>query len=140
MKTCPSHEQLEHFSNGRLSDFDRAAVDAHVQTCSSCRETVSSLTQGEPGTTAWNPTPTPKEKAALPPELVDHPRYRVLELLDVGGMGAVYKAEHRLLERPVVLKAIRQDLLSKPQQVQRFLRQPKLSPPLLHPHLVTLFL
>src|SRR5713226_7481412 len=137
MKTCPSHEQLEQFSNGRLSDFDRSAVDAHVQTCCTCQETLSSLNPGEPSTAAWNPTPTPK--AALPPELVDHPRYRVLELLDVGGMGAVYKAEHRLLERPVVLKAIRQDLLNKPQQVQRFLREAKMSASLLHPNIVTLF-
>jgi urea transport system substrate-binding protein len=71
--------------------------------------------------------------------LVDHPRYRVLELLGTGGMGAVYKAEHRLLGRLVVLKAIRQDLLSNPQQVQRFLREAKLAASLLHPNIVTLF-
>src|SRR5262249_24524814 len=65
-------------------------------------------------------------------------RYKVLELLDVGGMGAVYKAEHRLLERTVVLKIIRQDVLSKPEMVQRFLREAKLAASLTHPNIVTL--
>jgi urea transport system substrate-binding protein len=143
MNACPSHEQLEQFLSGRLSAFDRSAVNAHVQTCVTCQQTVSSLGQGEAGTRVWTPFPTVREEsvqaAALAPELVDHPRYKVLELLDVGGMGAVYKAEHRLLERPVVLKIIRQDVLSKPEQVQRFLREAKLAATLMHPNIVTLY-
>ncbi len=147
MNACPSHEQLEQFLNGRLSDFDRSAVNAHVQTCSSCQETVSTLEKGEAGTRVWHPhpprgtgvTPVPPAEAALPPQLLNHPRYHVLELLDVGGMGAVYKAEHRLLERPVVLKVIRQDVLGKPEQVQRFLREAKIAATLMHPNIVTVY-
>jgi serine/threonine protein kinase len=71
--------------------------------------------------------------------LLDHPRYQVRELLAVGGMGAVYKADHRILERAVVLKIIRQDILSKPAQVQRFLREAKLAASLAHPNVVTLY-
>jgi urea transport system substrate-binding protein len=71
--------------------------------------------------------------------LHDHPRYRVLELLDVGGMGAVYRADHRLLDRGVVLKIIRHDILNKPEQVQRFLREAKLAASLSHPNIVTLY-
>jgi urea transport system substrate-binding protein len=144
MNACPSHEQLEQFRNGRLSDFDRSAVHAHVQTCAVCQQTVFTLVgSGEPGTTVWNRLPTDaaqaQEAAALPAELLNHPRYHVLELLDVGGMGAVFKAEHRLLERTVVLKVIRQDILNKPEQVQRFLREAKLAAALTHPNIVTLY-
>jgi urea transport system substrate-binding protein len=142
MNACPSHQQLEQFLNGRLSDFDRSAVNAHVQTCSSCQQTVTTLS-GDPPTRAWNPNQTDIEQtekaAALPPQLLDHSRYKVLELLDVGGMGAVYKAEHRLLERLVVLKVIRQDVLNKPEQVQRFLREAKLAATLMHPNIVTVY-
>ena len=53
--------------------------------------------------------PVPAAPSGLPPELIDHPRYRVLRLLGAGGMGAVYLAEHRVMERPVALKVIRAD-------------------------------
>ncbi len=143
MNACPSRQQLEQFLNGHLSDFDRSAVNGHVQTCVACQQTVSNLGSSDPGTRVWNSIPedaaSTTQAAILPPQLLDHPRYHVLELLDVGGMGAVYKAEHRLLERMVVLKIIRQDILSKPEQVQRFLREAKLAASLAHPNIVTLY-
>jgi urea transport system substrate-binding protein len=143
MNACPSHYQLEQFVSGRLSDFDRSAVDTHVQACSACKQRVSTLGGRDSGTGVWNPQGAtrvdPADVAALPPALLNHPRYHVLQLLDVGGMGALYKAEHRLLERLVVLKIIRQDVLSKPEQVQRFLREAKLAAALAHPNIVTLY-
>jgi len=142
MNACPSPEQLEQFVAGRLSDFDRSAVDSHVQTCINCHETLTNIKRGDSGTIAVQMpadalgigTPPP-----LPVELANHPRYRVVALLDVGGMGAVYKGEHRLLERPVVLKAIRPDYLGNPELVERFLREARLAASLMHPHIVTLF-
>jgi urea ABC transporter urea binding protein len=142
MNACPSDQQLEQFLSGSLSDFDRSAVDAHVQTCFSCQQKVSTLGRGDMGTQAWSPPPIDgagAAAAALPPALLNHPRYHVLQLLEVGGMGAVYKAEHRLLERTVVVKVIRQDLLNKPDQVQRFLREAKLAAALSHPNIVALY-
>lgn len=143
MNACPTHDQLERFLNGRLSDFDRSAVQSHVQTCFACQQTVSGLGSDDPATRVWKPNleerESSKEAAALPPELLNHPRYHVRELLDVGGMGAVYKADHRLLERAVVLKLIRQDILSQPEQVQRFLREAKIAASLSHPNIVSLY-
>ena len=140
---CPTLEQLEQLRDGKLSDFDRSAVDAHVQACAACRQTVSNLSKGDEASTVFNllaPGAAPAHAvAALPAELLNHPRYHVQELLEVGGMGAVYKAEHRLLERTVVLKVIRQDVLNKPEQVQRFLREAKLAAGLTHPNIVTLY-
>jgi urea transport system substrate-binding protein len=146
---CPTLRQLEHLRDGKLSDFDRSAVDSHVRTCPACQQSVSSLGLADTAATVLSGNPRlgePAEQAelavsvaALPAELNNHPRYRVLELLAVGGMGAVYKAEHRLLERAVVLKIIRQDVLKKQEQVQRFLREAKLAAGLNHPNIVTLF-
>ena len=56
----------------------------------------------------------------LPRELHHHLRYRVVAILGTGGMGTVYRAEHRLMDRPVALKVIRGDLLGNEAMVERF--------------------
>src|SRR5262249_13946971 len=72
----------------------------------------------------------------LPAELAAHGRYRVQELLGVGGMGAVYKAEHLLMERPVALKLISHSLTSDPAMVERFRRARKTAAKLRHRNIV----
>src|SRR5262245_39845127 len=77
--------------------------------------------------------------ADVPAELRDHPRYRVVGLLGVGGMGAVYKAEHQLMERVVALKVISRGLLDTPGTVERFRREVKAAARLAHPNIVTAY-
>ena len=48
-------------------------------------------------------------EAVVPPELINHSRYRAVELLGRGGMGDVYKAEHRLMNRLVAMKLINRE-------------------------------
>src|SRR5262249_2205964 len=76
-------------------------------------------------------------REGLPAELTGHPRYRILELLGAGGMGAVYKAEHRLMERTVALKVISRALTDRPAVVERFRREVKAAARLSHPNIVT---
>lgn len=71
--------------------------------------------------------------------LVDHPRYRILQFLGSGGMGAVYKAEHRLMHRVVALKQIRQDLLDRPEMLERFRAEVRAAARLVHPNIVTAY-
>ena len=54
-------------------------------------------------------------------------RYRVIRLLGRGGMGAVYLAHDRELDRDVALKVIRPDVANDPETLERFKREIQLS-------------
>lgn len=75
----------------------------------------------------------------LPDELREHPRYRIIEQIGQGGMGAVYRAQHRLMNRPVALKLINSQLVRHPQAVERFRREVQTAARLTHPNIVTAF-
>ncbi len=86
------------------------------------------------------PLADPPALAGLPTELNDHPRYRVVAALGAGGMGTVYRAEHRLMDRPVALKVIRGDLLGNAALVERFRREVKAAARLAsHPNIVAAY-
>src|SRR6202790_3684355 len=62
----------------------------------------------------------PLTNTRLQPGDIIGSRYEILELLGEGGMGAVYKASDRELNRFVALKLIRSDLASNPAILARF--------------------
>ena len=79
---------------------------------------------------------TPPTDTPLPPDLVNHPRYCVLELLGSGGMGTVYKARHRLMDRLVALKILKPQLVNRPAAMKRFCREMQAAARLVHPNIV----
>ena len=62
--------------------------------------------------------------------------YRILDRLGSGGMGVVYKAEHRLLRRPVALKVLPCPGEDEPQLLERFLAEIRHVASLKHPNIV----
>ena len=62
--------------------------------------------------------------------------YVLLEKLGEGGMGKVYKARHRLMNRTVAIKVIRKELLAHSDAVDRFHREIRMAAQLDHPNLV----
>ncbi len=81
----------------------------------------------------------PADVPGVPSELIDHPRYRIIGLLGVGGMGSVFKAEHRMMERFVALKVINRALTGDAGAVERFRREVRTAARLTHPAIVTAF-
>src|SRR6266852_2728992 len=63
-------------------------------------------------------------------------RFRVDDLIGQGGMGKVYRARHLALERTVVLKMLKPQLLEDPTLVGRFEREAKAASRLNHPNVI----
>ncbi len=64
-------------------------------------------------------------------------RYRILEVLGEGGMGAVFVAEHLKLRKQVALKTIRTEFSGDAQAVARFSREALATGQIDHPHVVS---
>ncbi|MBA4148130.1 MAG: serine/threonine protein kinase [Verrucomicrobia bacterium] len=77
--------------------------------------------------------PTPEELA------VKFPQLEIIELLGRGGMGAVYKARQKRLDRIVALKILPPDIGNQASFAERFTREAKALAKLNHPNIVTLY-
>lgn len=66
-------------------------------------------------------------------------RYEIVSLLGEGGMGAVYKALDRTLDRVVALKVIRPENASEPQVLVRFKRELVLARQVTHRNVIRIF-
>ena len=62
--------------------------------------------------------------------------YILLERIGEGGMGQVFKARQKMLNRVVALKVIRKQCLGNPKVLLRFLREIRTAGQLNHPHIV----
>jgi serine/threonine protein kinase len=77
--------------------------------------------------------------AKLPPELANNPQYEVLRELGRGGMGVVYLAKNKLMDRLEVLKVVNKALLDRPGAVERFLREIRSAAKLNHANVVAAY-
>ncbi len=129
----PDAESLRAFGLGRLAAKDSAAIERHVELCQACCEylrsvaddsLVDTLRTAERGAAAetevFSGGASNDGSFAVPQPLENHPRYHVKTRLGMGGMGVVYRAEHRLMQRDVAIKVIHPRLVDRPEAVVRF--------------------
>lgn len=64
-------------------------------------------------------------------------RYWVTSLIGSGGMGAVYRAEHVQLQKPVALKVLNSEMALHKEAALRFEREAMVSARIMHPHVVS---
>jgi len=76
---------------------------------------------------------------SLEPGTVLGYRYEIVEILGQGGMGAVYKARDRELDRLVALKVIRPELAGLPEILQRFKQELILARKVTHRNVIRIF-
>ena len=66
-------------------------------------------------------------------------RYEIVRLLGQGGMGAVYQAHDKELERQVAIKVIRADMASNPEILRRFKQELILARQITHKNVIRIF-
>jgi serine/threonine protein kinase/putative intracellular protease/amidase len=163
--THPTPDALAAFARGDLPATELAVVAEHIATCSSCCALISCVpddtlaalarqaaaiadktpecaaaTPAATRTVADPPAGAPAtvgDDDGIPAPLRDHPRYEVIRELGAGGMGVVYKAEHRIMGRPVALKVMAPHLTAKPGAVERFRKEVRAAAQINHPNIVT---
>lgn len=84
-------------------------------------------------------SPFPSSGAPLLPRSLLGKRYEILALLGEGGMGAVYKAQDRELDRVVALKVIRPELAVHPEVLARFKQELILARKVTHRNVIRIF-
>jgi len=65
--------------------------------------------------------------------------YVLLGKIGAGGMGKVFKARHRRMDRIVALKVLPPNMMKHPEAIQRFRQEVKAAAQLFHPNIVTAF-
>lgn len=66
-------------------------------------------------------------------------QYEIIGRLGRGGMGTVYQAVHRQMQRDVAIKVMRGDLVERPDLQKRFRREVLAAAKLVHPNVVTAY-
>jgi len=154
---CPTAQTLERLLGETLGDAERVTVESHVETCSACQSRLEQLVSA--GGPAQEGKTTPPNRAEpdeeflnrlrqLPPRSLTAPTateetvsvqqlgpYLVLGRLGRGGMGTVYRARHRELDKIVALKVLPADRVDEV-AVARFRNEMKAAGRLGHPNIV----
>jgi eukaryotic-like serine/threonine-protein kinase len=143
----PNYDQLAAFLWGQLQEAEQEVIESHLAGCAACCQILREVPDdrflnrlriaNNPRLAEGRGNPAPDH--ALPKELRHHPRYKIGRFLGSGGMGFVYQAYHRLMERSVAIKIIHRDLVWHSRAVERFRQEVKAAARLSHPNIVTAF-
>jgi formylglycine-generating enzyme required for sulfatase activity/serine/threonine protein kinase len=160
----PTDPTLQAYGLGKLDDASAESVNKHLESCPDCQRRVAEMSsdsflgrlrqvQGQPDSTGpvvssiaglsmldtGASSPARPASSTLPPGLADHPDYEVVRELGQGGMGTVYLALNRLMDRHEVLKVVSSHLVKRHGVPDRFLVEIRNAARLHHTNIVTAY-
>ncbi|HEY5922262.1 MAG TPA: serine/threonine-protein kinase [Kofleriaceae bacterium] len=127
---CPSDGELLAFVDATLQAGARVAIDAHLDACPDCLAAVAALVA------AQGLAPAASDLATTQHLADGEPRYVLDHEIARGGMGRIFAAHDRLLDRPVALKLLR---ANDPELGRRFLRERLITARLQHPAILPIY-
>jgi serine/threonine protein kinase len=138
---CPHEQELCAFLKGELPEERSAILARHLEEgCPSCAETARRL-NALPGAAAGPSLDS--TLTGMPPRSAGQstavPDYEILGVLGRGGMGVVYKARHRKLNRLVALKMILHSDHTSASGPARFRTEAEAIARLRHPNIVQIY-
>lgn len=80
---------------------------------------------------------TPSETYA--PGVIVNERYRIDEVIGIGGFGAVYKCTQANMDQEVAVKVLKSEHLTSLEHVKRFTREARAASKLKHPNTISIF-
>jgi serine/threonine-protein kinase len=159
---CIDENAIGALFDHKLTPAEAEAIDQHVSKCKDCRDLLASMARlyapsapsgPVPVTSPFGPTvtsPGPKGGDATIRRLLTMlgsdarigrilaGKWRIDELLGVGGMAEVYAATHVTNGRRAAIKLLRRESLARPNIVYRFLREGYVANRVNHPGAVTI--
>lgn len=117
---------------GGVEREEQAAPSSAPATASQVREHIS----GQEPTIAADGSPSLEDWQGWPGRVVDE-RYRIIEFLGEGGMGAVFAAEHLKLQKQVAFKVVRQQFAGNGEIAARFAREAMATGMFEHPNVAS---
>jgi len=164
----PTEEALKALALGRLPADTTESLWQHLDACADCLKVLIE-TSGDRfvdrlrAARGKNATPAPPRSVsepsssekqasrtilqastispveAIPSELTECQDFEILHELGRGGMGVVYLARNRMMDRLEVLKVMNNAFLSRPGALERFLREIQAAARLSHPNIVNAY-
>ena len=149
----PSVKELTAFASGQLSESQAEDVERHIGLCDPCTQTLIGLSTDDTFVGLIKQAGNPATQATMgvtrlddglashdaKEALAEHSRYEIVEPIAQGGMGKVFKATHRMMDRTVALKVIKNELMRNTEVIERFHREVKAAAQLSHPNIVTAY-
>ena len=164
-KDCPPHDDLQRLLDESLELDRRHALEEHVESCPACQAVLGRLTDLQ--SVAAGARASAAEELLLPPGFADRllnlaksapqvnsayrsdeiqpalrpeiPGIEILDELGRGGMGIVYKARQRVLDRVVAVKILRHAASASFDEVERFKLEATALARLQHPNIVPIY-